>query len=744
MAIFIASTKSISRGSGQSAVASASYRAGVELEDKRYGKTHNYSKKLGVMSADIILPTKLSNANAKIERGELWNMAESAEHRKDARVAREWLINLPHELSKQDRKELAHTFAQTLADRYGTIADCAIHEPTDKEIKRGADPRNFHAHIMLTTRTAEIDDNNKIALTDKATIELSDKKRRSLGMERVSHEITEVRQIWEQIANDKLAEHNLDLLDSRSYADQGKDIEPQLKMGSVATKLERDAYAKAKKDAKEKGEIFQGIEPVTIRGEINSMITERNKLVAAREQRIIFDKREQNESGISDGITWANRKLENISRIVGDAKQRGRETKQAVDDTQRGIEWAAERCEKIPKGIDTINIRIKSTTDGIEWASERCKSIPIIIGDTEQGIEWAAKRCKNLPERGNETQQRIDQAAQRTDLSKRWITHNSERVKASKSLTDGINRDIKRRATPATPAPSPFDTEYDRAFYDRKRRVDREIASAVSTRKDAKLGDEGNNNALAETLREFARRLVTRNREENRLRLGHKDNPNDYPDKFDYRQVKILDGFADKLGIEKYKDFRELQRDAINIFTPDVMENNAKAIDILAHKKRERENYNEVTADFDSFIERLDKSRATKNNELQGRLGRSGISRMTAETQTAPSYLDRLTEYMNKTETASECRELAADHIKSTLSSTAIKFQLSYEGLNTLGSVESAQKHIKALETSFSEITSKFGTELTESDSMAINKGLSVLDKNIEIDQQYNSPTLRF
>ena len=722
MAIFIASTKSISRGKGQSAVASASYRAGVELEDKRYGKTHDYSKKHGVISADIILPTKISNANenAKIERGELWNMAESAEHRKDARVAREWLINLPHELSEQDRKELAHKFARTLADRYGTIADCAIHQPTQKEIDRGADPRNFHAHIMFTTRIAELDENNQIILTDKASIELSDKKRRSLGLERVNEEIKEVRKIWEQTANDKLAEHNLDLLDSRSYANQGKDIEPQLKMGSVATRLERDAYEKAKKDAKEKGEIFQGIKPVTIRGEINSMITERNKLVAAREQRIIFDKREQNENGISDGITWANRKLENISRIVGDAKQRSRETKQAVDDTQRGIEWAAERCEKIPRGIDTVNNRIKSTIDGIEWAADQCKNIPIIIGETEQGIEWAAKRI---------------------NFSKRWITQNSERVQASKSLTDGINSGIRSRATPA---PSPFDTKYDGAFFDRKRRVDREIASAVSTRDNAKLGDESNHNALAETLREYARRLVTRNRQENRLRLGYKDNPNDYPDKFDYRQVKILDGFADKLGIEKYKDFRELQRDAINIFTPDVMENNAKAIEILVHKKKERENYNEVTADFYSFIERLDKSRATKNNELQGRLGKSGISRMTAETQTAPSYLDRLTEYMNKTETASECRELAADRIKSTLSSTAIKFQLTYEGLNTLGSIESAQKHIKALETSLSEITIKFGTELTESDSVAINKGLRVLDKNIKIDQQYNSPTLRF
>ena len=282
MAIFIASTNSISRGSGQSAVASASYRAGVELEDKRYGKTHDYSKKHGVMSADIILPTALA-ANAAINRSDLWNKAESVEKRKDARVAREWLVNLPHELNEQDRKELAHQFAQTLADRYGTIADCAIHQPTDKEIERGADPRNFHAHILFTTRTAEIDDNNEIILTDKATIELSDKKRRELGMERVSHEIKEVRQIWEQIANKKLAERDLNLIDSRSYADQGKDIEPQIKMGSVATKLERDAYAEAKTTAKEKGEVFNGIAPVTIRGEINLMINERNRLVRTRE-----------------------------------------------------------------------------------------------------------------------------------------------------------------------------------------------------------------------------------------------------------------------------------------------------------------------------------------------------------------------------------------------------------------------------------------------------------------------------
>ena len=313
MAIFIASTKSISRGNGQSAVASASYRAGCELEDKRYGKTHDYSKKHGVMSADIILPSALAAANADIDRSDLWNKAEAAEKRKDARVAREWLVNLPHELSEQDRKDLAHTFAKTLADRYGTIADCAIHKPTDKEIERGADPRNFHAHIMFTTRTAELDDNNEIILTDKATIELSDNKRRSLGMERVSHEITDVRQIWEHIANDKLAEHDHKLIDSRSYAAQGIDIEPQLKMGSVATKLERDKYErelrKAEK-AKEEGKHYEiDKTPATQLGTINEIINERNELVWGVELA-----KNQMVSDAADAIIVGGHKVQDIER----------------------------------------------------------------------------------------------------------------------------------------------------------------------------------------------------------------------------------------------------------------------------------------------------------------------------------------------------------------------------------------------------------------------------------------------
>ena len=460
MAIFIASTKSISRGSGQSAVASASYRAGVELDDQRYGKTHDYSKRSGVMSADIILPSALAAAGATIDRSDLWNKAESAEKRKDARVAREWLVNLPHELSEQDRKTLAHKFAQTLADRYGTIADCAIHKPTQKEIDRGADPRNFHAHIMFTTRTAAIGNNNEIILTDKADIELSDTKRHKLGMERVNVEIKEVRQLWEQLANEKLAEHKHDLIDCRSYADQGKEIEPQLKMGSVATKLERDAYEKAKKEALDNEQEFTGIAPVTIRGEINAMIAERNSLVLKASNRIIFEQRDYDE------------RLETTKRCIDRADQRIRDTERQIEQTEQGIEWTSKRCESLPRHIEQYNKAVSGNTT-----------------------------------KSSNTAQANDKLIQRIDNTKRSINSVTEAIGKSNLA---INRAVEQSARPA---PSPFDDNYRRAFHERKRRIDRAIRETDRALDGSRIGDVQRANDVKDATKTLAYRLLNRRKE---------------------------------------------------------------------------------------------------------------------------------------------------------------------------------------------------------------------------------------
>ncbi len=690
MAIFIASTKSISRGSGQSAVASASYRAGVELKDKRYGKTHDYSKKHGVMSADVILPLVLAAANADIDRSNLWNKAEDAEKRKDARVAREWLVNLPHELNEQERKELAHQFAQTLADRYGTIADCAIHQPTQKEIDRGADPRNFHAHILFTTRTAELDDNFEIVLKDKATIELSDKKRRSLGLERVSEEIKKVRKIWEQTANDRLVERNLNLIDSRSYVDQGKDIEPQLKMGSVATKLERDKYEQELEKAEQankKGEVYEiDKTPATIRGEINAMIAERNTLVLQASNRIIVEKRDLNE------------RLERAKRYIDRADQR-------IGFSKRWINSNSKKASR-----------------------------------SEQDIEWARKRCENLPKRTDDTTQRINSTVQANNELTQRI---DDTKRAIEGITEAIGKsdiEINRAAERSTrPAPTPFDDNYRRAFLERERRIDRELREHDRQVHRESCADEQDNNDLRTTLSVFAHRLMTRHNEKFSLRPGFRDNPADYPEKFDYRQVKILDRFANRLGLTNdFDDFREEQRRVADLFTLDVMQDNLSAVDILINRQKERKNYNEVTADFDEFITISNANRAAKNKELQGSLVRSDISRMIAEILTAVSYLGHIEQYISKETTSDECKALAQEQIKETLTRTSEQYQLAFEGLRTLDSNEIAQKHDRTLKSSLSGFSTKYANKLADSDIKSINECLKVISQEVEITRPIN------
>ena len=61
----------LSRGKGQSAIASAAYRAGTKLECTYYGEVSDYTKKGGVVLAEIHLP-KQAPERLK-DRGTLWN-----------------------------------------------------------------------------------------------------------------------------------------------------------------------------------------------------------------------------------------------------------------------------------------------------------------------------------------------------------------------------------------------------------------------------------------------------------------------------------------------------------------------------------------------------------------------------------------------------------------------------------------------------------------------------------------------
>jgi Ti-type conjugative transfer relaxase TraA len=205
------------------------YRAGEKLTNERDGITHDYTAKQGVEHAEIVLPEGVNAEWAK-DRSALWNAAEFAEKRKDARVARECEIALPHELSAEQRLDATREFAQDLANRYGAAVDFAIHAPHD-----ASDVRNHHAHVMMTTRQVTED-----GLGGKTYLERENKWLLSNGLATTDMQLRDLRQTWEGIANERLAMAGLDIrIDHRSHMERGLEISPTEHMGVHATQMER-------------------------------------------------------------------------------------------------------------------------------------------------------------------------------------------------------------------------------------------------------------------------------------------------------------------------------------------------------------------------------------------------------------------------------------------------------------------------------------------------------------------------
>nr|WP_228716753.1 MobA/MobL family protein [Acinetobacter johnsonii] len=106
------------------------------------------TQKTGVEFTKIYAP---ENTNTELlKRQTLWNEVEKVERRKDALLAREFEIAFPSELNAEQRENMLNELCRNLVKKYGVIVDAAIHAPhTDS----GSDERNYHAHIMFTTRS---------------------------------------------------------------------------------------------------------------------------------------------------------------------------------------------------------------------------------------------------------------------------------------------------------------------------------------------------------------------------------------------------------------------------------------------------------------------------------------------------------------------------------------------------------------------------------------------------------------
>jgi ATP-dependent exoDNAse (exonuclease V) alpha subunit len=219
VAIYYLSVKSFGGSANGRATSAAAYRSGERIRDERTGKVFDHSHRNDVMHKEIVLPSKLAAADMSWarDRATLWNAAELVESRKNAGLAREYLVALPHELTHGQRLGLVQTFSRDLADRHGFAVDFAIHAPRPDN-----DPRNFHAHLLATTREVL-----PTGLGAKTDLELSFQKRHERGLGTRRKEMLAVRERWATLTNKALQMANLDVrVDHRRLRAQGIDREP--------------------------------------------------------------------------------------------------------------------------------------------------------------------------------------------------------------------------------------------------------------------------------------------------------------------------------------------------------------------------------------------------------------------------------------------------------------------------------------------------------------------------------------
>ena len=220
MASYRFSISVIKRSVGRSVTAASAYRAACEIACDRYGEHHDYTRKQGVLHSEIITPD--NTPEWMTDRSALWNAVEAIEKRKDAQLAREVQLSLPHELTDDQRRELVRSFVSSEFVSWGMIADVNIHAP-----HRDGDGRNHHAHVLLTMR--------------ELAGEGFGKKERGWN---ASQQLEHWREAWADHQNRAFERLGLSVrVDHRSLEGQGIEREPQQHRGPKATAMERRGEA---------------------------------------------------------------------------------------------------------------------------------------------------------------------------------------------------------------------------------------------------------------------------------------------------------------------------------------------------------------------------------------------------------------------------------------------------------------------------------------------------------------------
>lgn len=381
MASYLLRVQTIQRAAGRSAVAAAAYRAGERLVDERLAMEFPFDGKGGVEFSEVRLPDGAPRAYA--DRETLWNAAEKAEARKDAVPAREVLVALPHELDFEQRRALVRDFVDREITARGMIADVAMHRPGQE-----GDQRNFHAHVLVTTRGVGADGFGR---KDPAWW--------------APKQVREWRQAWADIQNEHLRRHlgpNAPQVTHLSLAEQGIDRAPTEHLGPAATAMER------KNERTDRGERNRDIEARNdAAGEARRDYSQTAERLAAAAPKI--------EAPIDQLVAEARRVRDGLvaERTAWDAEQKA--LKGARAPTEKAIETEVLRADE--KALKRAQQQLARTEERVKTVRRRRLDLVTWIRNPARMI-WAKHAELNALGRARKAAR---EAELRAGLRRQWL-----------------------------------------------------------------------------------------------------------------------------------------------------------------------------------------------------------------------------------------------------------------------------------------------------------------------------------
>ena len=411
------SFKIISRGKGQSCMASCAYYSG----EKKYSEyeccwKYPHSSSSRVKWVEVMLPSNAPRAYADPQT--LWNAVDAAETSVNAQTARSMLFALPRELTDEQNLALVRDFCQKEFVNKGMVCNFFYHDKDDG---------NPHVHIMLTLRA--MDENGKWLPKSKNVYALDENGNRirtpngswkRIKVDTVDWNERMYGEIWRQ---DWVAAQNAALeaagraerVDMRSLERQGvEDRLPQKHLGPTASALERKGVSSERGDENRKiisvNKMLAFLQK-TVRG-IGAWLDELRKAVSC--QQIIEN---PDDYPLSDVIT-----------AYLDMRKNGRETwnryaqeKGAVHDLKDGFKavsflsnhelytvgqlgrYIAETKQVFSKikAESTAKERRIRDIDALFGAIQTIRELKPIQQEYE-GIHWNSKREKFKVEHGDE------------------------------------------------------------------------------------------------------------------------------------------------------------------------------------------------------------------------------------------------------------------------------------------------------------------------------------------------------